>query len=327
MDLYTYTKSNIPPGWEELFSQAEPEIQQISDILEKEKTKGFRIVPDMENTFRVFYMCRPENIRVIILGQDPFFQILTNGKTRAQGLSFSVSPDDVIPSSLHNIYKEIKNNYSNAIIPKNGDISHWVPQGVFLINANLTCRVNEPGSHSKYKLWMPFMDKFLKFLSTVNKDVIFLLWGKDAQQLEGIIEKSFRNILKSAHPSGLSANRGFFGCGHFKTVNDILRKNNHKEIKWLEMEPTSIEIYCKYFSKEIDKKELSDLTEHYTSYYNKDMECSLEEYSLMMFLVGMYNSSKKEISFEEYLQKLRLHFEESNKKNFHHCAYLILQNS
>jgi uracil-DNA glycosylase len=318
MDLYTNIKNNVPPGWEELFRIADPEIQQISDILEKEKTKGFRIVPDMENIFRVFYMCRPENIKVIIYGQDCYHQILSNGKPRAQGFSFSVNKEDAIPSSLHNIYKEIKNNYPNAIIPNHGDISHWVSQGVFLLNANLTCRVNEPGSHAKYKLWMPFMDRFLKFLSSVNKNVIFLLWGKDAQQLEDAIEKSFKNILKSAHPSGLSASRGFFGCGHFKKVNEMI--GNDITIKWLEMEPTPIELYLKYFAQEIDRKEMEEITYHYKDYYNSK-ELSLNEYSIMMLLIGIYNCSSKQIPFEEFLKNVRFNFENKNKKDFHKCVY------
>jgi uracil-DNA glycosylase len=317
MDLYTYTKQNTPEGWEELFRIADPEIKQISDLLEKEKTRGFRIVPDMENIFRVFYMCKPENLRVIIYGQDPYFQVLSSGKCRAQGFSFSVSKEDVIPSSLLNIYKEIKNNYPNAILPKNGDISHWVPQGVFLLNSNLTCRVNEPGSHSKYKLWMPFMDRFLKYLSNVNKNVIFLLWGKDAQQLESTIEKSFRNILKSVHPSGLSASRGFFGCGHFKQVNEILATSGHKQIKWTDMEPTQIEIYTKYFVHSMNKNELNVITEYYKSYY-QECDFSLEEYSIIMMLISKH-SEHKDKSLDEYLKYVREKFESENKTNFQLC--------
>jgi uracil-DNA glycosylase len=333
MDLYTYTKQNIPEGWEELFSIADPEIKQISNLLEKEKSKGFRIVPDLENIFRVFYMSKPENIKVVILGQDPYFQMLPNGKPRALGFSFSVSKDDAIPSSLQNIYKEIKNCYPSSIIPNNGDISNWVSQGVFLLNACLTCRVGEPGSHNKYKLWMPFFDRFLKFLSTVNKNVIFVLWGKEAQQYESMIEKSFRNILKAVHPSGLSAMRGFFGCNHFKMINDILEKEGLKPIKWMEQEKSLTELYIEYFSKEINSEELSPLIEYYKPFHQEYLDkyikeekiLSLEEYTIYMTTIASYNKTSAEAkaeteTYEAFLKKLRENFE-SNGKNFYQLIY------
>ncbi len=342
MDLYTYTKQNIPEGWEELFRIADPEIKQISSLLDKEKSKGIRILPDMENIFRVFYMSKPENIRVVILGQDCYPQILSNGKPRALGFSFSVSNEDVIPSSLHNIYKEIKNNYPDSIIPSHGDISHWVSQGVFLLNACLTCRVGEPGSHNKYKLWLPFFDRFLKYLSTVNKDVIFVLWGKEAQQYETMIEKGFRNILRAVHPSGLSASRGFFGCGHFKQINDIIRSQNEKsgkkepEIKWLEQTKVCSEtkvcskekplsaLYIEYFSKEINEEEMTSLKNYYKEFYdkieNKD-ELSLEEYTIAMITHTIYSQNisnfEKKITYEEFLKILMEKFEKENKQNFY----------
>ena len=234
MDLYTYIYNNVPVGWEELFKSSQAEIQQISDILEEEK-KTYQIVPEQENIFRVFNMCKPQDLTVVITGADPYFQMRPNGKPRALGFSFSVDKDDTIPSSLHNIYKEIKNNYPNSEIPKHGDISHWVPQGVFLLNASLTCRLGEPGSHvNKYKLWTPFINKFVKFMATINKNLIWVLWGKDSQKFEELIDKSFNNIYMSAHPSGLSATRGFFGCQHFKKINEQLLSLGRTPIIWLE---------------------------------------------------------------------------------------------
>jgi len=236
MDLYTYTYQNVPEGWEDLFKSARAEIQQISDILEDEK-KTYRIVPDQENIFRVFYMCKPQDLTVVITGADPYFQMRPEGMPRALGYSFSVAKDDKIPSSLQNIYKEIKSCYPDSIIPKHGDISHWVPQGVFLLNASLTCRLGEPGSHvNKYKLWTPFINKFVKFMATINKNLIWVLWGKDSQKFEELIDKSFNNILNSAHPSGLSAMRGFFGCNHFKIINEKLIGMNRPPVVWLPQE-------------------------------------------------------------------------------------------
>jgi uracil-DNA glycosylase len=292
MDLFTYTYKNVPEGWEELFKSANTEIQQISEILEEEK-KTYRIVPDQENIFRVFYMCKPQDLTVVITGADPYFQILPNGKSRALGFSFSVSKDDAIPSSLHNIYKEIKNNYPDSIIPGHGDISHWVPQGVFLLNASLTCRAGEPGSHvNKYKLWTPFINKFVKFMATVNKNLIWVLWGKDSQKFEELIDKSFNNIMISAHPSGLSATRGFFGCNHFKLINEKLVALNRKPIIWLEQK-------CSY-KKEvdnilaiIDEKDLSYLQNFYSLYNYMNMD--IEYFAISTYIQNLATHSKIDV--------------------------------
>lgn len=293
MDLFSQVRTNIPEGWEELFKNATPEIKQISDILEEEK-KTYRIVPDQENIFRIFYMCKPQDLKVVITGADPYFQILPNGKPRALGFSFSVSKEDAIPSSLHNIYKEIKNNYPNSIIPHHGDISHWVPQGVFLLNAGLTCRAGEPGSHvNKYKLWAPFINKFVKYMATVNKNIIWILWGKDSQKFEEMIDKSFNLILQSAHPSGLSASRGFFGCGHFKKINEDLKKMNRKPIKWLEQSlPNSKDI--QNVLDTISSTDLKILTDFYSS--QNDFELDVDKFSIATYFQVFANTEKIELA-------------------------------
>lgn len=284
MDLYTYTYQNIPIGWEDLFKNAQAEIRQISDILEEEK-KTYQIVPDQENIFRVFYMCKPQDLTVVITGADPYFQILPNGKPRALGFSFSVDKNDIIPSSLQNIYKEIKSNYPNSVIPKHGDISHWVPQGVFLLNASLTCRANEPGIHvNKYKLWTPFINKFVKFMATVNKNLIWVLWGKDSQKFEELIDKSFNNIYMSAHPSGLSATRGFFGCEHFRKINEKLISLNRPQIVWLEQK-------CPYEEKinsileVIKESDLNSLIDFYKS--NNRMKIEEKYFAVQSYIENL----------------------------------------
>ncbi len=293
MDLFTYVRANVPEGWEDLFKNAAPEIKQISDILEQEK-KTYRIVPDQENIFRVFYMCKPQDLSVVITGADPYFQILPNGKPRALGFSFSVSKDDAIPSSLHNIYKEIKNNYPNSVIPTHGDISHWVPQGVFLLNAGLTCRAGEPGSHvNKYKLWAPFINKFVKYMATVNKNIIWVLWGKDSQKFEEMIDKSFNNILQSAHPSGLSAMRGFFGCGHFKKINEDLKKMNRKPIKWLEQSLPHSDMIQSILNF-IKPEDLKILIDFYES--QNDFELESGKFCVSTYLQVFSNTEKMELS-------------------------------
>ena len=322
MSLIEYVRQHTFSGWEELFRIADPEILQISELLDKEKSKGHRIVPDMENIFRVFDMIKPENVKVVIVGQDCYHQILPGNKPRALGFSFSVARDDAIPSSLHNIYKEIKNSYPNSIIPTHGDISHWVEQGVLLLNISLTCRANEPNSHSKYNLWMPFIDRFLKFLSSVNKSPIFVLWGKEAQKIDTPIEKGFRNILKGVHPSGLSANRGFFGCNHFKIINDILVSQNKSEIKWLEQELTLSELYIKYFVETIPNEEIEPLIEYYKSYYTENKDISLKEFTIDMLIKGFYQQNNYTLNYEEYLKEIKNKFE-INKKSFCECLKLV----
>jgi len=233
--LYNFIKSYPPGGWEELFRDCDVELSNISEILEREKGKGYRIVPDMENIFKVFYMIKPEDVKVIIWGQDPYHQILYNGKPRAQGLSFSVSKDDEVPGSLLNIYKEIINSHPDLSfenLPKHGDLSSWVSQGVLLLNACMSCRANEANSHSKYMIWHPFIDKMLKFLAKYNKDIIHILWGKEAQKLEKMISLNYKIMLMAPHPSGLSAYRGFMGCNHFKMINELLDKQGKAKISW-----------------------------------------------------------------------------------------------
>jgi uracil-DNA glycosylase len=272
----------------------------------------------MGNIFRVFYMCKPLDVKVVLLGQDPYHQMLSNGKPRALGFSFSVSKEDTIPGSLLNIYKEIKNCYPSSIIPSHGDISGWVTQGVFLLNSSLTCRANEPNSHSKYNLWMPFIDRFIKFLASVTKTPIFVLWGKEAQKLDTMIEKGFRNILRGVHPSGLSANRGFFGCNHFKMINDILKTQNKQEIQWLEQELSLSELYIKYLTETVSNEEIEQFYSHYESYYVKNDKQSIKEYVISALIQGVYVQNKYPFSYEEYLKKIKDKFD-IEKKNLLIC--------
>jgi len=234
--IYDLVKNFVPEGWDELFKIADVELYDISEIIESEIAKGYRILPDKHNILRIFYEMDPRDITVCIIGMDPYPQLLPSGKPRAQGLSFSVSKEDAIPVSLMNIYKEIINCYPETPlerIPKNGDLIEWVHQGVMLLNVCLTCRLNEPGSHAKYKLWHPFLDKFLSFIAAYNKQIIFVMWGNDAQKMETMIGRNFKNMLMGPHPSGLSAYRGFIGCEHFKKINEMLRGQGKTEIIWM----------------------------------------------------------------------------------------------
>ena len=314
MDLYEQTFKNIPNGWDNLMVYANDEIKQISDILEQQKKAGKRIVPDQENIFRLFYMIKPEDIKVVLVGQDPYFQILSNGKARAQGFSFSVNKSDEIPSSLKNIYKEIKNCYPDSEIPNHGDLTNWVKQGVFLLNICLTCVANEPNSHGKYKLWMPFISKFLKFMTEINKDLIFVLWGGEAQKAESIIEKKgYKNIIKGVHPSGLSAMRGFFGCKHFILINEMLAKQNKAPIQWLTKELTLNEIRVKIIIESMEAEELGTLCDYYAPYSDGKME--LKSYAVYTYILTAYmnykNTRDNFMSFDDFMKEVCDKFSEN----------------
>lgn len=322
MDLYTHTRQNIPVGWEDLFSIADSEIKQISDILEEEKFKRIRVVPDQENIFRVFHMCKPENLSVVILGQDPYHQILTNGKPRALGFSFSVAQSDDIPMSLKNIYTEIQNCYPNVQIPSHGDISHWVTQGVFLLNICLTCRANEANSHGKYKLWLPFIDRFIKYMSNINKNLIFVLWGGEAQKMESDIEKHFTNILKGPHPSGLSAYRGFFGCNHFKTINSKLKDQSRPQIEWLPRKPSLLEAQVMLLTVTVNPEELNQLTPYYQEHFMKDSLNfkTLEDYTIYVICYTVHQSKQDSSSLTDFLTHVYKKLFENDKLNFYHIV-------
>jgi uracil-DNA glycosylase len=236
--IYDMVTTFVPQGWEALFKDANEELYNISNLIEEEISKGYRIVPDKENIMRVFYEMDPRNVSVCIIGMDPYPSLQKNGsgKPIAQGLSFSVEKTDEVPPSLSNIYKEIYAEYPETPlerIPKHGDLMNWVNQGVMLLNVCLTCRLGASNSHAKYKLWHPFLDKFFRFMANINKELIFVMWGNDAQKMQFHISKFFKNMLMGGHPSPLAAYRGFFGCGHFKQINDMLEVQKRRQIVWM----------------------------------------------------------------------------------------------
>lgn len=212
-------------SWKPVFEKARDELEFIASKLDERKT---RIVPDKELLFRAFELTPLEKVRVVIVGQDPYPSILSDNTSRAQGLAFSVREDDTIPSSLLNIFKEIKNEYPGWEAKRGGDLTHWAKQGVLLLNACLTCDVDSPRSHSKYYLWLPFIKKVIKEIEEVNPKCIFVFWGRESKRLIDFLNDSTIKLI-SAHPSGLSAHRGFFGNNHFKTINQLLGEN---QIEW-----------------------------------------------------------------------------------------------
>lgn len=191
----------------------------------KEEYSNKTIFPEKELVFNAFDKCDFDDIKVVILGQDPYH---TPGA--AHGLAFSVPDGEKIPPSLRNIFKEI-NEDLNKEIPTSGNLEEWAKQGVFMINATLTVEAHKAGSHQK-KGWEQFTDAVIKKIADERENIVFLLWGAYAQKKANLIDDNKHCILKSVHPSPLSAYRGFFGCKHFSKTNEYLESKNIKSINW-----------------------------------------------------------------------------------------------
>lgn len=192
----------------------------------KEEYTNFQCYPPSEAVFSAFEYTAFENVKVIILGQDPY-----HGPNQAHGLSFSVGEACKIPPSLRNIFKEIDNDIGDSILDS-GNLTPWAEQGVLLLNAILTVRAHDAGSH-KRNGWEQFTDAVLEKLSREREGLVFMLWGGFAQKKEKMIDASKHLILKSGHPSPMSANRGYwFGNKHFSLANEYLRSKGKKPIVW-----------------------------------------------------------------------------------------------
>lgn len=197
---------------------------QLREFL-KQEYKTQTIYPDMYHIFEALKLTHHADVKVVILGQDPY-----HGESQAHGLAFSVQRGVDIPPSLLNIYKELKEDLG-CYIPNNGFLEHWAKQGVLLLNTSLTVRANTASSH-RGKGWEHFTDRVIKSLNDKSTPVVFLLWGNHAKEKAQLITNTKHLILTSVHPSPLSAHRGFFGCKHFSRANEFLRKTGQKEIDW-----------------------------------------------------------------------------------------------
>ncbi|KDD75964.1 hypothetical protein H632_c416p1 [Helicosporidium sp. ATCC 50920] len=205
---------------------AQPYFRELSAFLDSERAKGRRIFPPPADTFRALNECPPCRVRAVILGQDPY-----HGEGQAMGLSFSVRRGVPVPSSLQNIHKELLADLG-CPRPAHGCLQAWARQRVLLLNAVLSVRAHEAASHAK-RGWERFTDAVVRVLSRDNPGAVFLLWGRHAQEKGRAIQSRDRHlVLASAHPSGLSAHRGFFGCRHFSKTNDWLRARGEEPIDW-----------------------------------------------------------------------------------------------
>jgi uracil-DNA glycosylase len=217
----------IEAGWKEKLKSefSKPYFQNIVQHIRTEKSQNKTIYPPGSKIFNAFDSTPFENVKAVILGQDPY-----HGAGQAHGLCFSVQDGVQPPPSLINIFKELHED-SGVPIPGHGNLTHWAKQGVFLLNASLTVRAGEPMSHSKIG-WADFTDTVIRKISDEKKHVVFLLWGKFAQEKRGLIDEKKHLILRAAHPSPLSAHAGFFGCRHFSKTNEYLVKNGIDPVDW-----------------------------------------------------------------------------------------------
>lgn len=218
----------INETWKQALKEefSKPYFEQVVAFLKTEKATGKTVYPSGSNIFNAFNQTPFDKVKVVILGQDPY-----HGKGQAHGLSFSVMPGTKLPPSLVNIFKEIKTDIGIEIPSDFGDLTHWAQQGVLLLNAALTVRDGEPMSHSKFG-WAQFTDAVIRTLSDQKENIVFILWGKFAQDKQVLIDATRHYILKAAHPSPLSAHNGFWGSKHFSKTNDILVKNGMQPIDW-----------------------------------------------------------------------------------------------
>ena len=212
-------------SWDQLLKDEfnKPYFINLLNFLEKEYQEK-TIFPKQEDLFNAFKYTKYEDVKVVILGQDPYHEI-----GQAHGLAFSVLEGVKFPPSLKNIFKELNNDLAIEI-PKSGDLTKWSNEGVLLLNTILSVESGKAGSHQN-KGWESFTDRIIEVLNERKEPIIFVLWGNYAKSKKKLINNN-HIILEAAHPSPLSAYHGFFGCKHFSKINEILKNNNQKEIDW-----------------------------------------------------------------------------------------------
>lgn len=216
----------IEESWKKVLSGEfdKPYFKALVEFV-KSDYQNHTVYPPGKQIFNAFDHCSFDQTRVVIIGQDPY-----HGKGQAHGLCFSVNEGVVMPPSLVNIFKEIKDDLDKPI-PPHGSLVRWADQGVLLLNATLTVKAASPGSHQN-KGWEEFTDAVIRVLSDRKQNVVFLLWGAYAQKKGAIIDKTKHHVLESAHPSPFAAHRGFFGNRHFSKANDYLVSKGLSSVDW-----------------------------------------------------------------------------------------------
>ena len=218
---------NMEESWKKVLASEfeKPYFTQLVQFLRQEKQAGKVIYPPGPDIFSAFSHTPFSKVKVLLLGQDPY-----HGAGQAHGLCFSVRKGIKPPPSLQNIYKELQQDVGFNP-PTHGELTKWTEQGVFMLNASLTVEEGKPMSHSQIG-WALFTDHIIELLSREKKGLVFLLWGRFAQEKAKLINEQQHCILKAAHPSPFSAYNGFFGCKHFSQTNDYLSSNGHPPIDW-----------------------------------------------------------------------------------------------
>jgi uracil-DNA glycosylase len=217
----------IEASWKEVLAEEfkKPYFKQIAQHLKTEKEQGKIIYPPGSQIFHAFEATPFDKVKVVILGQDPY-----HGPKQAHGLSFSVQQGIASPPSLINIFKELHEDVGLPI-PRHGHLENWAKQGVLLLNASLTVRAGEPMSHAKLG-WEKFTNTVIEKVSHLKENIVFVLWGRFAQEKQSLIDDKKHYIIKSAHPSPLSAKNGFFGSRPFSKINTYLVKKGIDPINW-----------------------------------------------------------------------------------------------
>lgn len=228
----------LEDSWKRVLSAefASPYMQKLKEFLLAEKTAGKRIFPKGADYFRALDLTPLDEVKVVILGQDPY-----HGAGQAHGLCFSVQPGVRIPPSLVNIYKEIQADL--GIVPaRHGFLEHWARQGVLLLNSVLTVEEGQAAAHQG-KGWERFTDAVIRKVNDECESVVFMLWGSYAQRKAAFVDTTRHLVLRAPHPSPLSAHNGFFGCGHFSKANDFLQSRGRSPIDWqLPADPQGVEV-------------------------------------------------------------------------------------
>lgn len=216
----------IAEEWKELLAD-EFEKPYFKDLVEfvKEEYQNYTVYPPGKKIFAAFDYCSLEDLKVVIIGQDPY-----HGTGQANGLCFSVADGVKIPPSLQNIFKELQSDVGKEI-PRSGNLEHWAKQGILMLNATLTVRAHNAGSHQN-KGWEQFTDAVIQRISEQKEGLVFLLWGAYAQHKGAMIDRAKHLVLESAHPSPFAAHRGFFGNRHFSQTNEYLKSKEKAPIQW-----------------------------------------------------------------------------------------------
>lgn len=214
--------------WAEVLEQEQRKayFQKVLAYVAAEREAGKTLYPPLADMFNAFSFTPLDQVKVVILGQDPY-----HGPNQAHGLSFSVLPGVKPPPSLVNMYKELASDIDDFTIPKHGDLHHWAEQGVLLLNTVLTVEGGKAHSHSKIG-WETFSDRIIQIINDCTEGTVFLLWGSHAQSKGQVIDNRKHYVLNAPHPSPLSAYRGFFGCRHFSKTNQLLIEQGKTPINW-----------------------------------------------------------------------------------------------